>query len=149
MLMLTMDSGLSVDLHRLTARMDRAADRFLGEAYGISYRRFLTLLLVGEFGMPTQRALAEALGVSEPSVSRMTGVLVKAGYLEAGSDPGGGNRRQLSLTPVGKELVGQCRELLERRFAELMKLSGVPYADYARHTRQLLEALGVEPEVPR
>jgi len=73
----TMDSGLSVDLHRLTARMDRAADRFLSEAYGVSYRRFLTLLLVGEFGMPTQRALAEALGVSEPSVSRMTGVLVR------------------------------------------------------------------------
>jgi len=104
---------------------------------------------VGEFGMPTQRALAEALGVSEPSVSRMTGVLVKAGYLEAGSDPAGGNRRQLSLTPVGKELVEQCRELLERRFVELMKLSRVPYADYARHTRQLLHALGVEPEVPR
>lgn len=144
-----MESSLGVDLHRLTARMDRAADRFLGEAYGVSYRRFLTLLLVGEFGLPTQRALAEALGVSEPSVSRMTGVLVKAGFLEAGSDPAGGNRRQLSLTPAGKELVGQCRELLESRFTELMERSQVPYADYARHTRQLLNALGVEREEPR
>ena len=132
-------------MHALTARLDRAADRILRAERGVSYRRFLTLFTVGELGEPTQRALAERLGVSEPSVSRMTGVLVDAGLLEAPPDPAGGNRRQLTLTPVGKALVEKCRELLEHRFAALVERSGVSYAHYARDTRLLLRALDASP----
>jgi DNA-binding MarR family transcriptional regulator len=134
-------SNLSFDLHRLTARMDRAADRILSDAMGLSYRRFLALLLVQELGSPTQRALADALDVTEPSVSRMTAVLVEVGYLDAGVPLGGGNRRQLTLTPAGRHAVTSARDLLEARFAELVARSGVPYAAYSRHTRALLEAL--------
>ena len=139
-----MAGDLSFDLHRLTARLDRAADRILDETLGLSYRRFLTLLLVGELDRPTQRALADALGVSEPSASRMTSVLVEAGYLQIGPAPQGGNRRQLSLTPAGKEAAKRGRELLERRFAELVERSRVPYTAYHRHTRALLAALSDE-----
>ena len=57
-----MSGDLSFDLHRLTARLDRAADRILTETLGLSYRRFLALLVVGELQAPTQRALADALG---------------------------------------------------------------------------------------
>ena len=140
-----MPGELSFDLHALTARLDRAADRILRAERGVSYRRFLTLFTVGELGAATQRALAERLGVSEPSVSRMTGVLVDAGLLEAPPDPAGGNRRQLTLTPVGKALVEKCRELLEHRFAALVERSGVSYAHYARDTRLLLRALDASP----
>src|SRR4051812_43167565 len=83
------DRTLSFDLHALTARLDRAADRILRAGYDVSYRRFLALHLVGELPAPTQRALADALGVTEPSVSRMTGLLVASGHLEAGPAPGG------------------------------------------------------------
>lgn len=38
-------------------------------------------------------------------------------------------------------MVEQCRELLEHRFADLVERSGVPYVDYARHTRLLMAAL--------
>ncbi|MGH3980454.1 MAG: MarR family winged helix-turn-helix transcriptional regulator [Pseudonocardiaceae bacterium] len=138
-----MDRDLSFDLHALTARLDRSADRILRAEYAVSYRRFLALLLVGELGTTTQRALAERSGVSEPSVSRMTGVLVETGLLDVEADPAGGNRRRLSLTPQGEHVVEQCRELLERRFAELVERSGVPYGDYARHTRLLMAALDV------
>lgn len=133
--------NLSFDLHALTARLDRSADRILQAQYGVSYRRFLTLLIVGELGADTQRALAEGLGVSEPSVSRMTGLLVGSGLLDAQPDPAGGNRRRLSLTVRGKQLVEQCRELLENRFATLVERSGVSYPEYARDTRLLLAAL--------
>ncbi len=136
-----MNRDLSFDLHALTARLDRSADRILRAEYDVSYPRFRALLIAGELGMATQRALAERLGVSEPSVSRMTGVLVDTGLLDAVADPAGGNRRRLSLTPEGKHVVEQCRELLERRFADLVQRSGVPYPEFAHHTRLLMAAL--------
>ena len=134
-------SGLSFDLHALTARLDRSADRILRGEFEVSYRRFLTLLIVGELGTATQRALAEKMGVSEPSVSRMVGVLVDTGLLAAQADPGDGNRRRLCLQPPGEQLVQQGRELLERRFIRLVDRSGVPYVDYSRNTKLLIAAL--------
>lgn len=137
-----MPRSLSFDLHALTTRLDRSADRILQAEHGLSYRRFLTLLSVGELGVPTQRALAERLGVSEPSASRMTGVLVGVGLLDSEVDPAGGNRRRLTLTPKGKQLVEVCRDLLERRFADLVERCGVSYPGYARDTGLLMAALG-------
>jgi DNA-binding MarR family transcriptional regulator len=136
-----MTGSLSFDLHVLTARLDRAADRILRAELDQPYRRFLALLLVGE-GAPTQRALAERLGVTEPSTSRMVAVLADEGLVEVTADPAGGNRRRLALTPAGKERVEACRSVLEGRFADLVARSGVPYADYAAHTRRLIAALG-------
>lgn len=141
MLMCAVPRTLSFDLHALTARLDRSADRILQAEQGLSYRRFLTLLTVGELDGATQRAVAERLGVSEPSASRMTGILVGIGLLDSQPDPAGGNRRRLSLTPAGSKIVQLCRELLEQRFADLVQRSGVRYADYARDTRLLLDSL--------
>ena len=135
-----MTPGLTFQLHVLTARLDRAADRILRAELDLPYRRFLALLLVGE-GVPTQRALAERLGVTEPSTSRMVGVLAEAGLLEVAPDPAGGNRRRLALTPVGQDRVRACRQLLEGRFADLVTRSGVPYDEYAAHTWRLVAAL--------
>lgn len=147
MLRFVVPQDLSFDLHALTARLDRSADRILQAEYGLSYRRFRTLLIVGKLGAATQRAVSEELGVSEPSASRMTGVLAGMGLLDAQPDPGGGNRRRLSLTVEGKRMVEQCREVLERRFRDLVRRSGVSYADYARDTRLLLDALNTPPEL--
>jgi DNA-binding MarR family transcriptional regulator len=132
---------LSFDLHALTARLDRSADRILQDGFGLSYRRFRALLTVGRLGSATQRAVAEELGISEPSASRMTGVLVGTGLLDAHPDPAGGNRKRLSLTVEGKEVVERCRTLLEQRFTALVQRSGVSYDEYARSTRLLLQAI--------
>lgn len=143
-----MSNDLSFDLHALTARLDRSADRILQAEQGVSFRRFRTLLMVGDLGTATQRALAQRLEVSEPSVSRMTAVLVETGLIEAEPDPAGGNRRQVRLTSPGTQVVEQGRDLLERRFASLVARSGVSYADFARNTRRLLAALdGAEQEI--
>jgi len=136
-----MPNDLSFELHALTARLDRSADRILLAELGVSYRRFRTLLIVSDLGTATQRALAEKLGVSDPSVSRMTAVLVESGLIAVEPDPAGGNRRQVSLTVRGKDVVEQGRDVLEERFAGLVARSGVPYAEYARHTRRLMAAL--------
>ena len=131
---------LTFDLHLLTARLDRAADRLLRAELDLPYRRFLALLLVGE-GVPTQRVLAESLGVTEPSTSRMVAVLAGAGLLDVSAPAGGGNRRGLRLTAAGAHLVATGRALLEERFAALVAASDFPYAEYAQQTRRLIEVL--------
>lgn len=137
-----MPGDLSFDLHLLTARLDRSADRILQAEAGLTYRRFLALVVVGAHGRATQRALADALDVTEPSVSRMVGVLAESGLVEVAHEPGGGNKRHVALTPDGADAVARCRSLLEQRFAGLVARSGVDYTRYALDTRRLIEALG-------
>lgn len=134
---------LSFDLHVLTSRLDKSADQILRGEFGVSYRRYRALLSVGrvsvdEHGTSTQRAMADDLGISEPSASRMTNTLAEEGLLAITQD---GHRRRLRLTPAGRELVDRCAALLERRFEDVVARSGVPYDRYARDTRRLLAAL--------
>jgi hypothetical protein len=71
----------------------------------------------------------------------MTQVLSEEGLLRAGADPAGGNRRQLTLTATGEQLVERWGGELEKRFAVLVEDAGVPYRTYAEYTRRLLEQL--------
>ncbi|MFB4289512.1 MarR family winged helix-turn-helix transcriptional regulator [Nonomuraea sp. ATR24] len=145
-----MERNLSLNLHVLLARLDRAADRMLRTEHDISYSRFLALTLISELGVSTQRALADGLGVTEPSVSRMTAVLAADGLLDVQPDPAGGNRRQLSLTGKGERLVASLRQEFEEKLAALVEHSGVPYAEFAEHTARLLATLDrVEREAAR
>ncbi|MCW3066132.1 MAG: hypothetical protein JWN32_3304 [Solirubrobacterales bacterium] len=135
------DRDLSRSLHRLTARLDRSADAFLQGQAGVSYSRFLALYMVGSEGANTQRVLAERLGVSEPSVSRLVRGLVGGGWLDVVAQPGGGNRNQLRLTSAGERLVARWGAELEERLAALLEAAGVPYRAYRAHTQRLLAAL--------
>jgi DNA-binding MarR family transcriptional regulator len=139
--------SLTYDLHKLTARLDRAADRILHERLGISYSRFLTLFAVKN-GAGNQRALAMWLGQSEPSTSRMVGVLASEGLLEARRVPGAGNSRRLRLTSAGAELVDRGGRELDGRFEALLERSGVSRARYQRETRRLLDQLEADGQGP-
>jgi len=136
-----MSRGLSFMLHVLTARLDRAADRMLQAEQGVSYKRFLALTMVGELGVSTQRALADALGVTEPSVSRMVGVLAAEGLLDVQRSAAGERGRRLSLTEAGSALVASVQSRLEERFAELVAASDVSYDHYAEQTARMLGTL--------
>ena len=138
-----MTNSLNYELHKLTARLDRAADRILRELEGISYSRFLTLFAVKN-GAANQRALAAWLGQSEPSTSRMVRVLTAEGLLEAARIPGEGNSRRLRLTSSGAELVERGGRLLDGRFEELLERSGVSRISYQRQTRRLLDQLDAD-----
>jgi DNA-binding MarR family transcriptional regulator len=138
-----MTAALSYDLHKLTARLDRAADRLLRLHAGVSYSRFLALFAVRE-GAVSQRELARWLGQTEPSTSRMVGVLAEQGLLSATTVAGVGNRRRLQLTESGADLVDRCGRLLEGRFEELVERSGVPYAAYQDYTKRLLSQLDAD-----
>jgi DNA-binding MarR family transcriptional regulator len=141
-------NDLSFDLHALVARLDRSADRILRAELNVSYRRFLALFMIKELEATSQRALAERLDVSEPAVSRMTAVLADAGLLQVEPDPAGGNRRRLRLSTAGDRLVEASRGVLAQRFDTLLEMSGIPAAEYARHTRALLETLAEDGRQP-
>lgn len=139
-------AALSYELHKLTARLDRVADGLLRSHEGVSYSRFLALFAVSQ-GAASQRELARWLGQTEPSTSRMVGVLTAMGWLNATRVNGAGNRRRLQLTESGVEIVARCGRLLEAGFEDLVKRSGVPYTAYQRHTRRLLSQLDADQQV--
>jgi DNA-binding MarR family transcriptional regulator len=142
--------NLGFNLRVLATRLERAADRMLRAEHDVTYSRVLALTLVGELGASTQRDLATRLGVTEPSMSQMVGVLAAEGLLDVRPDPGGGRRRRLSLTTEGERLVGAVRRVLEDRIVALLETSGVPYDEYAEHTARLVATLGrLEQEVAR
>jgi DNA-binding MarR family transcriptional regulator len=89
----------------------------------------------------SQRDVAQWLGQSEPSTSRMVAVLAEQGLLQISRVDGTGNRRCLRLTSSGAELVGLCGRLLDGRFEALVQRSGASYESLQRHTRRLLREL--------
>ncbi|WP_433088754.1 MarR family winged helix-turn-helix transcriptional regulator [Dactylosporangium sp. CA-052675] len=133
--------NLGLELHTLLSRLERAGDQILRTGHGLSYRRFMVLVMVGELGVSTQRALADSLAVTEPSMSRMVAALAETGLLTVVPDPAGGNRRQIALTDTGRALVEQAGTDLIRRLTELVESTGVPFDTYLAHTRQLNAAL--------
>lgn len=137
---------LSFDLHALTARLDRAADRILQERESLSYQRFIVLFWISELGVSTQREIAARLGVTEPSVSRMVAVLGELGLIR--HEPTKGNRRALALTAKGEAIVRRSCSFLEAELEKLITASGVPYEAYASHTRRLIEALDRQARAP-
>jgi hypothetical protein len=71
----------------------------------------------------------------------MVGVLADAGLLSVSRIAGAGNQRRLTLTGDGARLVQRCDRLLEDRFRDLVRRSGVPFAAYQRYTRRLIARL--------
>ncbi|MGW5670696.1 MarR family winged helix-turn-helix transcriptional regulator [Micromonospora sp. NPDC003776] len=134
-------NNLGLELHTLVSRLERAGDRILRANHGLSYRRFMVLVMVGELGASTQRALADRLAVTEPSVSRMIAALAGTGLLTVAPDPAGGNRRRIALTDSGRTLVNRAGTELIQRLTQLVESSGVPFETYLAHTRRLNAAL--------
>ncbi|WP_052744762.1 MarR family winged helix-turn-helix transcriptional regulator [Micromonospora sp. HK10] len=135
-------NNLGLELHTLVSRLERAGDRILRAGHGLSYRRFMVLVTVGQLGACTQRALADSLAVTEPSISRMVAALAGTGLLTVTPDPAGGNRRRIALTDAGRQLVERAGTELIGRLTELVESSGVPFDTYLAYTRRLNAALG-------
>ena len=127
-------------LHAVVALLDRSADQIL-PALGLTYSRYLTLLTIERLGPATQRAVAEALDITEPAVSRTIRALQTAGLVDAVSIPGAGNRRAVGLTAEGQSLVDRAAGELEAAFGALLASAGITADDVLAVTDPIIKLL--------
>ena len=108
-------SALGALLRRLSAAIDADAGRVY-EAQRIRFeqRWFGVINQLAVNGPMSVGMLAQALGVSHPSVSETRQSLEKAGLIEAVIDPQDARRRILALSPAGHALVERLRPLWKR-----------------------------------
>jgi DNA-binding MarR family transcriptional regulator len=136
-----MQPATSYTIHKLGTEMDRTAEKVLQKELNISYSRFYFLLIVSEHSSPTQHAIAQALGYSDPAVSNMTSELAGEGLIRVVADPNHGRRRLVTLTQVGREIVAKSLRLLDDCFSDVALRAGVDEAHYAQLTQKLITAL--------
>jgi DNA-binding MarR family transcriptional regulator len=127
-------------LHAVVFLLDQAADEIL-PALGLTYSRFLALLTIERLGGATQRSIADALGVTEPSASRSIRGLQTEGLVTASAKPGTGNRRSVTLTDKGQRVVAEAADHLEKLFEALMSEAGITRRQVLAVTDPLLQAL--------
>lgn len=144
MVAMTDSPGLAHDLHVLVAHLDRAADRLLREAHGLTYPRFLALTLIDGLPEPVlQRDLAERLVVSEAAASRTVSSLEADGLVAVRSGPG--RARHLALSDKGAQVRAEASETLETSFAGLGADSGIDLGGLQTAIRALVAGLEQTP----
>lgn len=137
-------SSLAHDLHVLVRALDRSAEVRL-TPFGISYARYLALVIVDGHEGLTQRDLAVRMGLSEASASRTTTALSEAGWLEAVRTPGTGNRRGLTLTSSGRALLARASEALGSAFDGVVRSVGHDPESLATDVRRITGIIEASP----
>jgi DNA-binding MarR family transcriptional regulator len=100
-------------LKRLGERLQAETTRYI-EAEGVDLPSswFPLLAVIDRRGAATVGELAEALGVSQPGVTRSANNLARLGLVEAVPGAADRRRRTLRLTTEGGTLVGRARSEL-------------------------------------
>lgn len=127
---------LAYELHDLVRTLDRAAERML-RPEGLSYSRYVALVIVCEHPGLTGRDLACGLGVSEPAASGLIKALLRDDLIENSAGPGDGNMRRLHATVAGHDKQQQCAELLGDSLDRNARAIGVDPAQLALTIRTL------------
>jgi DNA-binding MarR family transcriptional regulator len=103
-------------------RFHERADQVL-EPVGIEIRHFAALKALA-FGVPSQRELADRLGVSTPVVVEMVDALEARGLVERRRDPADRRNNALVVTDAGRAIVTSATAELEAATAELTEPIG-------------------------
>ncbi len=127
-------------LHVVVSLLDASADGIL-PTLGLTYARYLTLLTIERLGETTQRAIAEAMGLTEPAVSRTIRGLKVDGHVATDAEVGAGNRRAVRLTAPGQQLVDTAADQLEAAFGTLLEAAGLRPDDVLALTDPIIRTL--------
>ncbi|WP_375287211.1 MarR family winged helix-turn-helix transcriptional regulator [Sphingomonas sp.] len=104
--------ALGARLRRLSAAIDADAARaYAAEGIAFEQRWFGVLNQLARNGPMTVGALADALGISHPSVSETRRSLEAAGLAQVVPDSSDGRRRTVQLSQKGHELVARTEGL--------------------------------------
>jgi DNA-binding MarR family transcriptional regulator len=135
-------AALGAYLRRLSAAIDTDAARVYA-ALGLRFeqRWFGPINQLALHGPMSVTRLAEALGISQPSVSQARNSLESAGLVQSAPDPEDLRSRILTLTPAGAELVGRLRPLWDT-FDEVARQLDDEAGQAAQTLARLEQALG-------
>ncbi|MFB7718509.1 MarR family winged helix-turn-helix transcriptional regulator [Nocardia sp. NPDC056100] len=136
-----MDDGLGDLLHRVVYLLGEAARRHGGDAGGLTYSQIRLLGMLEEIEPVTQHQLAQALGVSDPAVSRALRPLETAGFVAVETDPEHARRRLVSTTEAGRDAFHGSDRPLQNELRDALLEAGFPYEQYLRDTAALAKLL--------
>ena len=102
---------LAYELHDLVRTLDKWAERRL-RFEGLSYNKYVAMVIISEHPGLTGRDLAQALGVTEAAGSGIVRSLLAAGLIVDGAPFGAGNIRRLDITEPGVALLARCSAML-------------------------------------
>lgn len=102
----------------LGSRLKRIGEQVQSDTQRIMERLDVTLqagqypllAAIDRLGPLSVGELSEALGVTQPGVTRAAGLLAEAGYLTARKEKADQRIRRLSLTPEGEALVARSKQ---------------------------------------
>lgn len=97
-------------LKRIGERLQSDTQRILDEMeVPLQTGQFPLLAAIERLRPLSVGELAEAVGITQPGVTRAAAILVKAGFLGIDHTPGDQRRRVLSLTPEGRQLMDAAK----------------------------------------
>lgn len=136
-----MDEGLAELLYRVVMLMGEAARRRSGPDQRLSHSQLRLLGTLEEIEPATQHQLAQALGLSDPAISRSLRSLEAEGYVAIGVDPAHRRRRLVTLTPAGQNTFLAEGRPLEEELRTALRQAGFPYDRYLADTHRLAALL--------
>lgn len=119
----------------------------LDEAEDVTLTQYRSLVVLASRGPQPMASLAEALGVTPPTASRLCDRLVRKGLVRRRTDRSDRRQVRVALTEAGRRLVDVVTERRRRQIADL--LSAVPEdarRSVAAGLQLLADAAGEVPE---
>ncbi|MFJ3895086.1 MarR family winged helix-turn-helix transcriptional regulator [Streptomyces sp. NPDC090083] len=139
-----MDDGLSDLLHRVVSQLGDLARREVGHDGDLTNSQIRLLGALEDVEPATQHRLAQALGVSDPAISRALRPLEEGGLVRITQDPLHARRRLVELTAIGRETYHSHGKPLAETLRRGLLKQDFPYDRYLADTLRLAEILEAE-----
>lgn len=135
---------LAYELHDLVLTLDRQAESLLRPA-GITYRRYVALVIVDENPGVTGRELSRGLAVTEAAASGIVKRLLGDDLITDVAAAGSGHVRRLESTAPGRALRRRCDEVLGTSFDDTVRALGIDPGALAETIRSIHTAMLTAP----
>jgi DNA-binding MarR family transcriptional regulator len=126
-------------IHRVATLLDKRGDAIFHSELGVSLRQFLLLRLIEmEAQMPSQRLIADRLGIAKSAVSRHIDIARRNDWIQVEVSAQSRRQNSVTLTSAGQQLLAEAKTLIEK--SELQGFADLPAAD-VKATIRTLKAL--------
>ena len=129
-------------IRKAAAILERDAEAVVSAELGISFGQFMVLSVIEAHPGPLiQTAIADHLGLTKATVSRLIEQGSRAGWISVGPDPASRRSRLISLTAAGEDLVRRGDAALEASTLASIQSSPAPIRAATATITQVIETL--------